>query len=92
MNFLPTILVPVSPGEGESWPNGVNATAILIYSVLKPKNEQDFGDIQEWFVLSISTSRSFNFPLSIGVDIFSSLLHSFGWHTHARRIQIPPPI
>lgn len=43
-----TTPVPVKLAEGESWPTGVEVEGILIYSVLKPENKQDFADIQEW--------------------------------------------
>lgn len=45
---LITDVHPAVPVKGEGFPPNVKITPILIYSVLKRTNEQDFKDIVEW--------------------------------------------
>ncbi|KAF8311462.1 GroES-like protein [Clavulina sp. PMI_390] len=42
------VLLMVSPEEGKSWPNGVDVSFVVIYSVLDPKNEKAFASVYEW--------------------------------------------
>lgn len=63
-------LAPAKPAEGETWPEGVVADYILIYSVLKPKNAQDFADIQEWYshLPSLVIERGFGNAIPLEVS------------------------
>ncbi|KAF8311461.1 GroES-like protein [Clavulina sp. PMI_390] len=55
------ILLPVSPGEGKSWPNGVDVRNVNIYYVLDPKNTKDHADMHEWYqrLPSLITEKNF---------------------------------
>ncbi|KAF8311460.1 GroES-like protein [Clavulina sp. PMI_390] len=54
-------LLPVSPGEGKTWPNGVDVRGVAIYTVLDPNNAKEFASIHEWYqhLPSLITEKNF---------------------------------